>query len=258
MRSRLDGRRALVTGGGSGIGRAIVHCFARQGAAVAVADIDRDAADTVASEVANKRVLAVPVDVTDSGSVSAMMGVVEARFGAVDVLVTSAIRMPVDGLATMTDAEWEDDVRIALGGTFRCVQAVLPGMRERRGGAIVAITSVNGLNALGHEAYSAAKAGVMSLTRSIAVRYGRDGIRANAIAPATVRTPVWDQRRAIEPEIFDKVARWYPAGRVGTPEDVAHAALFLASDEASWITGVTLPVDGGLLAGNYQMMLDVS
>ncbi|MPZ12682.1 MAG: SDR family oxidoreductase, partial [Kiloniellaceae bacterium] len=197
------------------------------------------------------------MDVTDSDRVAAMVREIESSMGGADVLVTSAIRMPSDDLATMTAEAWDDDVRVALNGTYRCIRAVLPGMIEQGGGAIVNIASVNGLAFFGNEAYSAAKAGVMSLTRSIAVRYGREGIRANAVAPATVRTPVWDQRLKTDPDTFDKVATWYPAGRIGEPEDVAHAALFLASDEAAWITGVVLPVDGGLLAGNYRMTVDL-
>ena len=105
----------------------------------------------------------------------------------------------------------------------------------------------------GEEAYSAAKAGVINLTQSLAVRYGQQGIRANAIAPGTIRTPIWEKQLRKAPELFERLAKWYPLGRIGEPEDVAHAALFLASDEASWITGTVLRVDGGLLAGNNVM-----
>lgn len=115
------------------------------------------------------------------------------------------------------------------------------------------VASVNGLLHLGNEAYSAAKAGLLQLTRSTAVRYGPHGIRANAVAPGTVRTPVWSERVRNDPEIFAHLARWYPLQRVGEAEDVARAVLFLASAEASWITGATLPVDGGLTAGNLPL-----
>jgi NAD(P)-dependent dehydrogenase (short-subunit alcohol dehydrogenase family) len=130
-------------------------------------------------------------------------------------------------------------------------------MLARRRGAILNIASVNGLTGIGEEAYSAAKAGMVNLTQNLAVRYGDQGIRVNCVAPGTIRTPIWGERVARDPQVFEKLAAWYPLGRVGEPEDVANAALFLCSDEAAWITGVTLPVDGGLLAGSYRMSRDL-
>jgi NAD(P)-dependent dehydrogenase (short-subunit alcohol dehydrogenase family) len=153
----------------------------------------------------------------------------------------------------MDEAVWDKDVDVCLKGVFLCSRRVLPRMIERRKGVILNISSVNGLAYLGNEAYSAAKAAVINLTQSIAVRYGPQGIRANAIAPGTIRTPIWQERIQKEPNIFERLKRWYPLGRVGEPEDVANAALFLASDEASWITGIVLRVDGGLMAGNGVM-----
>ena len=126
-------------------------------------------------------------------------------------------------------------------------------MIERGTGVIVNIASVNGIAFFANEPYSAAKAGVINLTRSMAVRYGHHGVRAVAIAPGTIRTPIWQERVEKVPEIFERLLRWYPLGRVGEPEDIAAAAAFLASDDASWITGEVLRVDGGLLAGNEQM-----
>lgn len=130
-------------------------------------------------------------------------------------------------------------------------------MTRNGSGVILNISSVNALGYYGNEAYSAAKAGILSLTRSLAVRYGPHGVRVNAIAPGTLRTPAWEKRREEDPEVFERVARWYPLGRIGEPEDVAGAALFLASDEAAWISGAVLPVDGGLNAGNMQMMREI-
>jgi meso-butanediol dehydrogenase/(S,S)-butanediol dehydrogenase/diacetyl reductase len=148
-------------------------------------------------------------------------------------------------------------VAIALKGTFLCSQAVLAEMTKNGSGVILNISTVNALAYYGNEAYSAAKAGIISLTRSLAVRYGPLGIRANAIAPGTLRTPAWEERRQKDPDVFERLAKWYPVGRVGEPEDVVGAALFLASDEAAWISGAVLPVDGGLTAGNMQMVREM-
>jgi NAD(P)-dependent dehydrogenase (short-subunit alcohol dehydrogenase family) len=126
-------------------------------------------------------------------------------------------------------------------------------MLEHGKGAIVNIASVNGMTGLGNDAYSAAKAGVINLTKNVAVRYGGRGIRANVVSPGTVRTPIWSERVARQPEIFERLQSWYPLGRVGEPADVAGAVVFLLSDEAAFVNGTVLTVDGGLLAGSYRM-----
>jgi meso-butanediol dehydrogenase/(S,S)-butanediol dehydrogenase/diacetyl reductase len=151
------------------------------------------------------------------------------------------------------DATWDRDVAVVLKSVFLCSRAVLPSMMDRHSGSIVNIASVNGISALGNEAYSAAKAGVINLTQGIAVRYGAHGVRCNAIAPGTIRTPIWQERIGRDPAVFQRLVKWYPLGRVGEPDDVANATMFLASDEASWITGIVLRVDGGLLAGSSRM-----
>jgi meso-butanediol dehydrogenase/(S,S)-butanediol dehydrogenase/diacetyl reductase len=122
-------------------------------------------------------------------------------------------------------------------------------MLANQHGSIVNISSVNGLTGIGEEAYSAAKAAVINLTQNMAVRYGRKQVRANVICPGTIQTPIWAERQQKDPDVFKKLAKWYPLGRVGQPQDVARAALFLASDDAAWITGAVLNVDGGLMAG---------
>ena len=252
---RFKDRVVIVTGGGSGIGRVMAQRFAAEGAQVAVVDRVGERADAVTAEVvtAGGRALSVHADVSSSRDVKAMAAAVASRLGAVDVLVNNAAIADGDDVLLTDEATWDHDVAVVLKGAFLCSKAVLPSMIERHGGVIVNIASVNGLSALGNEAYSAAKAGVINLTQGIAVRYGQHGIRCNAIAPGTIRTPIWQERIDRDPAVFQRLVKWYPLGRVGEPEDVAHAAMFLASDEASWITGTVLPVDGGLLAGNFRM-----
>jgi meso-butanediol dehydrogenase / (S,S)-butanediol dehydrogenase / diacetyl reductase len=244
--SRLDGRTALVTGGGSGIGRAICRRFASDGASVVVADLVGERAEEVAVEVGGR---AVQADVTAAADVQRMA----AEAGRVDVLVNNAGGGMADDLLEIDEDDWDADVERNLKSAYLCSKAVLPGMIEQGSGVIVNIVSVNGLAFFANEPYSAAKAGLISLTRSVATRYGRHGVRAVAIAPATIRTPIWQERVDKEPAIFERLVRWYPLRRVGEPEDVAAAAAFLASDDAGWITGEVLRVDGGLLAGNERM-----
>ena len=252
---RLDGNVALVTGGGSGIGRAIAERFAGEGARVVVADLNLPRAEETAGRIANAggESLAVEADVASAAAVATLVARAEAAYGAVDILVNNAAAVAGDDLLTIDEATWDWNLAVVLKSAFLCARAVLPGMVARRRGVIVNVASVNGLSGFGEEAYSAAKAGMINLTRNLAIKYGRHGVRANVVCPGTVRTPIWGKRLAQRPGIFDELAAWYPLGRVGEPDDVAHAALFLASEEAAWITGAVLPVDGGLTAGNYRM-----
>jgi meso-butanediol dehydrogenase/(S,S)-butanediol dehydrogenase/diacetyl reductase len=252
---RFEDRVVIVTGGGSGIGRVMAHRFAAEGARVAVVDWVGERADAVTAEIigAGGKSLSVHADVSSSKDVDAMVASVASRLGPTDVLVNNAAIADGDDVLKIDESTWEHDVAVVLKGVFLCSKAVLPSMIERGRGAIVNIASVNGLSALGNEAYSAAKAGVINLTQGIAVRYGKHGIRCNAIAPGTIRTPIWQERIERDPVVFERLVKWYPLGRVGEPDDVANAAIFLASDDAAWITGVVLPVDGGLLAGNFRM-----
>jgi NAD(P)-dependent dehydrogenase (short-subunit alcohol dehydrogenase family) len=256
---RLAGKVALVTGSGSGIGRAIAERFAREGARVIVNDLHRDRAEETVQRIAaaGGEVLAIQADVTQSAAVQAMVEQGLAAFGRIDILVNNAGASQGDDILSFDEATWDWNLAVVLKSVYLCSRAVLPQMIERRSGAIVNISSVNGIVGLGEEAYSAAKAGMNVLTKNMAVKYGRFGIRVNAICPGTVRTPIWGPRLEKDPHIFEKLAKWYPLGRVGEPEDIANAALFLASDEAAWITGALLVVDGGLLAGSYRMTLEL-
>ena len=258
-RARFGGRVALVTGSASGLGRLIALGLGAEGAAVAVVDVEEERAREVAAEVAagGGRALGLRCDVAAGSEVERAARTVAERLGPVDVLVNNAAVTSDEELVDKSEEAWDREVDITLKGAFLCARAVLPGMVERGRGAIVSIGSVNGLAFFGNEAYSAAKAGLVSLTRSIAVRYGPRGVRANLVAPGTLRTPAWDTRLARDPAALDRVARWYPLGRVGEPEEVVGPVLFLLSDEAAWISGAVLPVDGGLLAGNGPMAREI-
>lgn len=252
---RFTDRVVVVTGGGSGIGRVMAQRFAAEGARVAIGDIAEDRAADVVREIeaAGGRALALLADATVAKDVDLLVGTAERRFGPVDVLINNAYSCEGDNVVLMEEETWERDLRGVVTSAFLCSKRVLRPMIERRFGVIVNIASVNGLAYVGNEAYSAGKAAMINLTQSIAVRYGRYGIRCNAVAPGSIATPAWQERVEKEPDILERLVKWYPLRRIGTPDDVASAVLFLASDEASWITGTVLRVDGGLLAGNEIM-----
>jgi NAD(P)-dependent dehydrogenase (short-subunit alcohol dehydrogenase family) len=249
---RFAGRTVVITGGGSGIGETLVQRFAEEGAAVVVADVDGARARGVAAVIGEQggKAIATETDVRSASDVAEMAAAAGRAFGQVDVLVNNAASFVGGEIVSLDEADWDLDVEVSLKGAFLCTRAVLPGMIEGGRGVILNIGSVSGLGAFGDPAYSAAKAGLINLTENIAVRYGRHGVRANAIAPGTVLTPLWEERVAKDPTLLSRLAEWYPLRRLGQPADVAHAVLFLASDEASWITGIALRVDGGLLAGS--------
>ena len=248
--TRFQDRVVVVTGAGSGIGRVMAGRFAAEGAKVAVVDWHEDRAREVSAAVPGSSApapgRAVRARIRTAARVRLRHCVRGTKRRHRAKCGTAAAGGPAASCAAPATAGSQKSV-------FLCSKAVLPSMIERGGGVIVNITSVNGLAALGNEAYSAAKAGVINLTQGIAVRYGGHGIRCNAIAPGTIRTPVWQERVGRDPVVFQRLVKWYPLGRVGEPEDIANAAMFLASDEAAWITGTVLRVDGGLLAGSYQM-----
>jgi NAD(P)-dependent dehydrogenase (short-subunit alcohol dehydrogenase family) len=255
VRMRLAGKVALVTGGGSGIGQATAELFAAEGARVVVADRNLGGARTTVEHItsAGGDARAIEADVSVEDSVADMVARAIDGYGRIDILVNNAALARGDNLLEIDLATWELNLQVTLRSVFLCSKAVLPGMIARRSGAIVNISSVNGLAGYGEEAYSAAKAGVINMTKNMALTYGPSGVRTNCICPGTIRTPVWQPFLEQNPGHLDRIARWYPLGRVGEPTDIAKAALFLASDDASWITGSTLVVDGGLTAGNYRM-----
>lgn len=246
---RFAGAAALITGGAHGIGRACAVRLAEEGARVAVADLDHQAAEQVLGTLAPPagRHLAVPLDVTDPSAVDQAFAEAAAAFGGIDVLINVAGGDTEHGRFEETDDDvWFQMFELNLLGTVRCCRAALRYLRQSaRSPAIVNVSSVNALVAFASEPYSSAKAGIGSLTMNLGGSLASEGIRVNAVAPGTIRTRNWDGQVGGA----DRMGSLYPLGRVGEPEDVAAAVAFLASSDAAWITGHTLPVDGGLLTG---------
>jgi NAD(P)-dependent dehydrogenase (short-subunit alcohol dehydrogenase family) len=256
---QFQNRVVAITGAAGGIGRELCRHFGDQGAAIFALDRSETVA-AFAGELRGKgvRVESIVVDIVDAEAVQAAFGGAAAALGAVDILVNNAGVSHNPTLEGTTPQGFRDDIDANLNGAYNCAYAVLPGMKARRAGAIVNIGSVNGLSALGDAAYSAAKAGMISLTRSLALEFGRYNIRANIVCPGTVRTPLWNDRALRNPEVLRQLERWYPLGRIVEPVEVARAVAFLASDAASAITGAVLPVDCGLSAGNIVMARELT
>jgi meso-butanediol dehydrogenase/(S,S)-butanediol dehydrogenase/diacetyl reductase len=260
--SRFHGRICLVTGGGRGIGRATVLRLAREGAAVAVIDLEGDAAHAVVRELAGlgRTGVALAADIAEDAAAERLVADAEKALGPLDVLVNNAAHTTRSTLDETTPADWDAEFRVTLRAAYLMTRAALAAMSPRGRGAIVSVASVNGLMSFGNPAYSAAKAGLINLMQSVAVEHGPRGIRANTVSPGSVRTehPSWQERQARDPAIFEKLARWYPVGRVGAPEDIAAAIAFLASDEAAFVNGANLVVDGGLTAGMAPMVQELA
>jgi NAD(P)-dependent dehydrogenase (short-subunit alcohol dehydrogenase family) len=254
MSARLAGKRAIVTGAASGIGAAIAERFALEGAAVVLADLDEPRARATAERIAaaGGRASAVRADVaTAAGAAAAHAAAMEALAG-VDVLVNNA-GIGAEGTLAETDFEtWSLVMRVNVDSMFHCCQAVVPGMLAQGGGAVINMASVAGLVGLPRRlAYGASKAAVIGFTKALAVDHAPDGLRVNCICPGTVDTP-WVQRfadAAPDPGAFRAAmeAR-QPVGRLGTAAEIAGAAVYLASDEAAFVTGAALTIDGGLTA----------
>jgi len=246
---RLQGRIAAITGGALGIGRATARLFAAEGAAVALGDVDVAGAEAVAKEIVagGGRAMAVGMDVGDPGQVRDFVDRVVTELGRLDVMFANAGIAHSAPFLEHPEAEWHRVLRVNLTGVFFCCQAAARQMVKQGGGRIIATASINGVRGVENlVGYNVAKAGVIELTKTMAVELAKHHIAVNAIAPAQIDTRL---TRGLPEEARRRRVDRIPMGRFGDVDEVARAALFLASDDASYITGHTLAVDGGYLAG---------
>lgn len=240
----------LVTGGGRGIGRAMALAFAQAGADVAMCSRNQAEVDGVAGEIKKlgRRVLAIQADVSKKPEVDAMVKRATSEFGHIDVLINNAGILFLGTLAETEEDIWDNVIDVNLKSCYLCSRAVAPGMTARKKGNIINVSSIAGFKAWpGQLVYGVSKAGVVMLTRELARELGHYGIRVNAIAPGTTYTRM-NEPQSNDPEFTRQRLPNVPLGRLGEPEDMVGAALFLASDAASWITGQTIAIDGGYLA----------
>lgn len=248
---------AIVTGGAGGIGLAIATKLAQTHSTIFIVDINLD---RLGESPDHKPLLDSGIfkpykcDVTSQEEVTKMASHISSH-GPIRTLVNNAGAAYAGSINEMTDQAWRRELSLNLDASFICFRAFAEALKETKGN-VVNVVSVNGMRVYGNPAYSSAKAGLIHFTRSIAVEYGKFGIRANAVAPGTVRTVLWDWKVEKNPGIFDQIMQHYPLNRVIQTEDVANAVGFLVSDQAAAITGVCLPVDSGLTAGQPTLARD--
>jgi NAD(P)-dependent dehydrogenase (short-subunit alcohol dehydrogenase family) len=245
---RVAGKVAIVTGGASGIGESTAKRLAQEGASITIADVDEQGGKRVAAEITAAGGVAyyVRTDLSKTPQIRRMLERTEARFGRLDIIFNNAIWFR-HGIATELDEkDWDLTLNVGLKAVFLTAKYGIPIMRRTGGGAIVNTASVHSLVSFaGATAYDSAKAGLLGLTRTLAIDFGPD-VRVNAVLPGAILTPLWD-RLEVPAKVRRGYAKMVPAQRLGTGQDVANAVLFLASDEASFITGTSLVVDGGML-----------
>ena len=246
---RLDGKVAIITGMAAGIGEASAFLFAREGAIVVGADIDGERGEQVIEKIREEggRGYFVRADVSRNGDVKKTFEKAQG-LGGVDVLFNNAGIEVVKSLVETTEEEWDRSVAVNLKSAFLCCRHAIPVMEEKGGGSIINTSSAAGLVGSFSASYSAAKGGIIALTRALAVDLGPSGIRVNCLCPGAIETPMLTRvmlKQGDLKEVRERRIKNYPVGRFGTPIEVAQAALFLASDDASFITGAVLPVDGG-------------
>jgi NAD(P)-dependent dehydrogenase (short-subunit alcohol dehydrogenase family) len=247
---RLDGKICVITGAGGGMGREAALLFCEEGAQVCVADVDRDAAEKTTS--AAREAFAIDVDVADSDSVRRMYDETAKRYGGVDVLYNNAGISPSDDasiLETEADA-WQRVQDVNTKGVYLCCKHGIPHLLERGGGSVINVASFVALvgAATSQISYTASKGAVLSMSRELAVQFARQGIRVNALCPGPVETPLLLRIFGDDPAAYERRRLHLPMGRLAKPREIVNAALFLASDESSYVNGATFLVDGGLTA----------
>ena len=250
---RLKEKVALITGGGTGIGKSTAELFAKEGAAVVITGRRKEKLEEVVSTITRSggHAAAAPGSVTNDAEVRAAVELAVRTYGRIDILVNNAGNLIHSGwLHEMSDQAWTESLDVFLNGVFRTCRAVIPYMIKNQGGSIINISATASMFAIPGfyaHAYAASKAGVNILTRTIAIQYASHKIRCNAICPAGVDTSLLDALRA-DPKVWKSFNASYPLGRVGRPEEIAQAILYLASDEAAWTTGTIMTLDGGITA----------
>jgi 3-oxoacyl-[acyl-carrier protein] reductase len=243
---KLEGKVALVTGAAQGIGKAVALLLARNGANIVVSDINLEKAEDTAKEIKSigPDAIAVKVDVVNLSDVERMVAAILEKFGKIDILVNNAGISRDKLILRMTEEDWDAVLNVNLKGTFNCTKAVVRHMAKQRSGKIVSVASVIGETGnVGQVNYSASKAGVIGLTKSIAREFAQRGINVNAIAPGYIETPMTE---VLPEKVKEELRRLIPLERFGKPEDVAEAILFLVSEESNYITGHVLNVNGGM------------
>jgi NAD(P)-dependent dehydrogenase (short-subunit alcohol dehydrogenase family) len=247
---RLDGKICVITGAGGGMGREAALLFSEEGAQVCVADVNLGAAESTASEA--RDAFAQQVDVADESSVKAMMDATAKRYGGIDILYNNAGISPNDDASVLdTSVEaWDRVQAVNTKGVFLCCKHGIPHLQERGGGSVINVASFVAIlgAATSQISYTASKGAVLSLTRELAVQFARENIRVNALCPGPVETPLLLSIFGDDPDALERRRTHWPMGRLAKPREIVNGALFLASDESSYVTGSTFLVDGGLTA----------
>jgi 3-oxoacyl-[acyl-carrier protein] reductase len=245
---RLRDKIALVTGAAGGIGAATARRFAREGASVAINDARPEGLEAIAGEIraAGAKALVLPGDVTRKADCERLVQDVTRTFGRLDILINNAGINRDAMAAKMTEEQWDAVLSVNLKGTFLCAQAALPGMRERGWGRVVNTSSIGSLGNVGQANYAASKAGVIGLTKTLALEYAKYGVTVNAVAPGPVMTAML---AGVPDAIRERIVARVPVGRIASPDEIASVHVFLASDEAAFITGQIIFADGGMSVG---------
>lgn len=252
MDGRLENKIAFITGAGRGIGQAIAVKMASEGAAVALAEIDLNSAQVTAETIQNQGSPALPIqtDITSEADVRSAVKQTLDNFGRVDILVNNAGKNFYYDATTMTETDWDNAMNVDVKGAWLCCKHILPTMVAAKRGSIINIASVHArITAPGHFPYAAAKSALVGLTRNLALDYAPHNIRVNAICPGWVRTSLVEEWLAMQPDpkaAEERVLSFQPLKRIGTPEEIANFVAFVASDEAGFITGAELVIDGGM------------